>query len=315
MAGLVPPSGRPRLRRRPCGSCPRSGARHQRSIRTVSRQAAQSVATEEAKPALRHPAFSISTCAAKPLSHRRKPKRTWLQRPTFRRKTALIDKLAKRERSAPPPSKKERASDVARDSLKQRSEQDEVRKQAEAPVAALSKSAEEVTSSADQKLAASSAPPATASAPAPMQAPAGGESLPVPSHRQSALVPCSMKESQAEPIRARWLKEQEQAMKPLAESAPQANRLETKTGRAFTTGQSSGHSRPTQAARTPLQLCRSWNRWAGARSGRGDGVEEYTSRYFSPWKPIRTPICKSGRRLAPQRRNCYGLRKKPVRSL
>src|SRR5207247_10379105 len=77
------------------------------------------------------------------------------------KKDTLIDKLAKRERSAAPPSKKERATDVARDSLKQRGEQDEVRTQTEAPVGALSKSAEEVTSPADPKLAASSPPSAT----------------------------------------------------------------------------------------------------------------------------------------------------------
>src|SRR5205807_10186736 len=90
------------------------------------------------------------------------------------KKDTSIDKLDNQERYEPPPSKEERASDVARDSLKQRGDQGEVRRQADAPVAALSKPAEKVTSSTNQKLAASFAPPATAPEPKQIQAPAGG---------------------------------------------------------------------------------------------------------------------------------------------
>jgi hypothetical protein len=143
------------------------------------------------------------------------------------KKDTLIDKLAKRERSAAPPSKKERATDVARDSLKQRGEQDEVRTQTEAPVGALSKSAEEVTSPADQKLAASSAPSATVPEPKQLEAPAGG--------RVAATITPALSARalfyEGEPGRAdigSMAKEQRQAMKPLAESAPHANRLERK---------------------------------------------------------------------------------------
>jgi len=87
------------------------------------------------------------------------------------------------------------------------------------------RSAEEVTSSADQKFAAGSAPPATAPEPKQRQAPAGGQvaATATPALSARALF------YGGEPGRAdrrSIAKEQEQAMKPLAESAPQANRLE-----------------------------------------------------------------------------------------
>jgi len=182
------------------------------------RQAAQSVATEEAKPA-------SQPATPQTIEPQAKAKKNVLPAIDLPKKDTSIDKLAKPERFAPPPSKKERASDIARDSLKQRSEQDEVRRQAEAPVAARNKSAEGVTSSADQKLAASSAPPTTAPEPKQIQTLAGGRiAAPVtPVLNARALF------YGGEPGRAdtrAMAKEQEQAMKPLAESAPQASRLE-----------------------------------------------------------------------------------------
>jgi hypothetical protein len=140
------------------------------------RQAAQPVATEEAKPA-------SQPATPQAIEPQTKAKKNVVPAIDLPKKDTLIDKLAKRERSAPPPSKKERASDVARDSLKQRREQDETRGEAEAPVAATG--------------------------------------TPVLSARALFYG--------EEPDRAdtrSMAKEQEQAMKPLAESAPQANRLE-----------------------------------------------------------------------------------------
>jgi hypothetical protein len=93
------------------------------------RQAAQPVATEEAKPA-------SQPATPQAIEPQAKAKKNVVPAIDLPKKDTLIDKLAKRERSAPPPSKKERASDVARDSLKQRREQDETRREAEAPVAA-----------------------------------------------------------------------------------------------------------------------------------------------------------------------------------
>ena len=140
------------------------------------RQAAQPVATEEAKPA-------SQPATPQAIEPQTKAKKNVVPAIDLPKKDTLIDKLAKRERSAPPPSKKERASDVARDSLKQRREQDETRREAEAPVAATG----------------------------------------TPALSARALF------YGGEPDRAdtrSMAKEQEQAMKPLAESAPQANRLE-----------------------------------------------------------------------------------------
>ena len=191
------------------------------------RQAAQSVATEEAKPASPPapipPASQPATSQA--VEPQAKAKENVAPALDLPKKDTSIDKLATRERSAPPPSKNERASDVARDSLKQRSEQGEVLKKAEAPVATPSKSAQEVTSSADQKLAASSARPGTAPEPKQIQTPAGGRvaATATPALSARALF------YGGEPGRAdtrSMAKEQEQAMKPLAESAPQANRPE-----------------------------------------------------------------------------------------
>jgi len=140
------------------------------------RQAAQPVATEEAKPA-------SQPATPQAIEPQAKAKKNVVPAIDLPKKDTLIDKLAKRERSAPLLSKKERASDVARDSLKQRREQDETRREAEAPVAATG----------------------------------------TPALSARALF------YGGEPDRAdtrSMAKEQEQAMKPLAESAPQANRLE-----------------------------------------------------------------------------------------
>jgi hypothetical protein len=166
------------------------------------KQAAPSVATEEAKQA--------TPQAVEPQA---KAKESHAPAIAFEKKDTLIDKLDERARSAPAPSKKERASDAAQGSMKQRREQDEVRGHIEAPVDALSKSEEEVTSSADQKLAASSAPPA------------GGRIAATATPVLSARALFYGGESDRADTRL-MATEQEQAMKPLAKSAPQANRPE-----------------------------------------------------------------------------------------
>jgi hypothetical protein len=160
------------------------------------------------------------------------------------KKDALLDNMAKRERSAPLPSNHEGASDVAQDSLKQRSAQEEVRRETNAPVAALSKSAEEVPSAAEQKLADNSKPPAKISIPAPMQtttgAPAAGVGTSAVSARALFYAADMTRQDQD-----RMAREKERAMKPLAESAPQANRL----GRPL-----EGFSQPDKAVGTIGQL-------------------------------------------------------------
>jgi len=191
------------------------------------RQAAQSVATEETKPASPPAPIPPASQPATPqaVEPQAKAKENVAPALDLLKKDMSIGKLAKPERSSPSPSKNDRASDVTRDSLKRRSEQDEVRRQAEAPVAALSKSAEEVTSSADQKLAASSAPPATAPEPKQKQTPAGGRVIATATPALSARALFYGGEPGRADTRS-MAKEQEQAMKPLTESAPQANRPE-----------------------------------------------------------------------------------------
>ncbi|TKS58631.1 MAG: hypothetical protein EWM72_02872 [Nitrospira sp.] len=131
-------------------------------------QAVRSVATEESTPVSPPASVPSTSQPAPPQVAEPQPKAKDNAGSTkeLAKKGMLVDKMDQRERPAPPPPKEQRASDVARDRLNQRSEQDE------APVAALSKAAEEVTDSTDQKLAASSPPRATTPAPAPMQAPA-----------------------------------------------------------------------------------------------------------------------------------------------
>jgi hypothetical protein len=205
------------------------------------RQAAQSVATEDAKPASPPAPIPPASQPATPqaVEPQAKAKESVSPAIDLPKKDTVIDKLAKRERSAAPPSKKERATDVARDSLKQRGEQDEGRTQTEAPVGALSKSAEEVTSPADQKLAASSAPPATVSESKQLETRAGG--------RVAATITPALSARalfyEGEPGRAdigSMAKEQRQAMKPLAESAPNANRLERKSEGLSQLGKAAG---------------------------------------------------------------------------
>ena len=202
-------------------------------------QTAQSVATEDAKsaspPAPMPPAPQpAKTQAVEPQAKTKENVAPAIDLP---KKDTLIDKPVERERSAPPPSKKERASDVARDSLTQRSEQGEVRRQAEAPVAASSKSVEEVTSPTDQKLAANSAPPATKPEPKQIPAPA---SIPVAGAVTQAVSARALfyGREAVRPDGRSMTQEKERAMKPLAESPPQAGRLERKMDQFALAGKS-----------------------------------------------------------------------------
>ena len=205
------------------------------------RQAAQSVATEESKPTAPPPPIPSASQPVPPQFAESQAKAKENREPAIApaKKDMLVDKLAKRERSAPPALQEQRASDTARDSVKLQTEQDEVRGQAKAPMAALSKSEEEVTSSADQKLAASSASPAAAPEPKQMQTPA---STPV----AGAVAPAVSARTffyggeAVRPDGRSMAQEKERAMKPLAESAPQAGRLERKMDQFALAGKSGG---------------------------------------------------------------------------
>ena len=196
------------------------------------RQAAQSVALEDAK-------LASPPATPQAVEPQAKAKENVAPAIDLPKKDTLIDKPAKRERSVPPPSKNARASDVVRDSLNQRSEQDEVRREAEAPVAALGKPAEEVTSSSDQKLAASSAPSATAPEPKQVQASVSPPVAGAVTRAVSARALFYGREV-GRPDGRSMAQEKERAMKPLAESAPQPGRLERKMDQFALAGKSGG---------------------------------------------------------------------------
>lgn len=166
------------------------------------KQAAQPVVTEHMTPAA-PPAPAPSTS---------QPTSPQVAEPESKAKDNLLaDKMAKRERAAPPALEQQQTPDAARDSAPLRSEQDAARKQGEPPVAALGKTTAEPTAATDQKPSASSA--STVSARTLFY----GEPVARPDG----------------PVTAQ---EKEQPMKPLAESAPQGNRPEQKLDRFAAAG-------------------------------------------------------------------------------
>ena len=215
------------------------------------KQTAQSVATEDAKPA--SPPVSIPPASQPPSPQIAEPqpkaKEDAGPAKEMGKKDAPLDRMTKRERSAPPALQEQKASDPARASVKQQTERDEIQGEAKAPGAALSKSAEEVASSADQKLAARSAPPAAAPEPKQMQAPAGGRIAATITPALSARALFYSGEPGRADTRSK-AKEQKQAMKPLAESAPHANQPERKTDQFTIAGKAAG----TAAQLRPLGL-------------------------------------------------------------
>ena len=215
------------------------------------RHSAESTATEDARPASPSVPMPPVPPPTPPqtLEPQAKAKENLPPAIDYEKKDRLIDKPAKRERAMPLPSKQERVSDIARDNLKQRSQQDEVHSQAEAPVPALSRSAEKAPSPADQKLAARSAQPATAPEPRQLQAPAGGRVAATAAPAFSARALFYGEEPGRADTRS-MAKEEEQAAKPLVESRPQENRLERKQEGLSQLGKASG----TVAPLRPLGL-------------------------------------------------------------
>jgi hypothetical protein len=210
------------------------------------KQTSQSVATEAATPA--SPPMPMPPASQPPAPQIREPqpksKKDTGSAHDMGRKDTRFDNMTTQERSAPLASKQEAAPDVTRDSLKQQPAQEEVRREANAPVAPLSKSAEEVPAAAEQKLAENSKPPAKISAPASMQTTTGAPAAGVGTSSVSAraLFYAANETRQDE---GRIAREKERAMKSLAESAPQANRL----GRPL-----EGFSQPGKAVGTIGQL-------------------------------------------------------------
>lgn len=176
------------------------------------RPAAQSIATEEVKP-VPPQANELQT----------KTKENVDPAIELQEKDMLVGKLSKPERALSPPSKKEQSANIAQDRLKQRSRQDEFLREAKSPAAGQEKLAEEVASLADQKLAASPTPSTTAPEPRQRQTPASGEIAGAVTQITSARALFYGGEPTKIDTR---LMAKEQTMKPLAESSPQASRLE-----------------------------------------------------------------------------------------
>ena len=190
------------------------------------RQAAQSVATEAVKPA--SPPLPMPPASQPPSPQIGKPQPKAKKDPgpayEMEKKDALLDNRAKRERSASPARQEQKASDTAHGNAPQHAKQDDIRREDNAPSAALSRSVEEVPSSAEQKLTGSSSSPAEKSAPAPRQAPAGasaaGTVTPAVSARALFYATDAMRQDQSKIVQ-----EKERATRPLAESAPRTDRL------------------------------------------------------------------------------------------
>jgi hypothetical protein len=204
------------------------------------KQSAQSVATEEATPAgPATPAPQASAPVPSPGSEPQAKAKVQVEPLNeLAKKNAPLDKTAKRDRTVAP-TQEQRASDAARDKLNLPAEQDEARRQAETPAASLSKTAEEVTASADRKLAATPAPSTAVPEPAPMTTQAsgliGGASAPT----VSARVLFYGREAVRPDERATTL-EKERGMGAVAESAPQANRPERKLEQFALAGKAAG---------------------------------------------------------------------------
>ena len=216
------------------------------------RQAAQLIATEDSKPGPLSAPNPPSTQTTTPqiIEPQAKAKENNAPAIEHQKKDTSIDKPALQKRPAPPTSKNDRVSDVAQDGLTPRTRQDEVLSQAEAPTAALNRSAEEATPLSDQKLAASAPPPSTVQEPTRRETSAGGRvaTTAAPALSARALYYYGGERGLAEPRSI--AKEQEQAMKPSAESAPQSYRFEQKQEGVVRSGKAVG----TAAQLKPLGL-------------------------------------------------------------
>ncbi|HSF68703.1 MAG TPA: hypothetical protein VLA67_14875 [Nitrospiraceae bacterium] len=174
------------------------------------RQAAPSVVTEE------------KSTPSRTTEPKAKPEESPEPAMAPEKKDKLFDKPAKRERSSPPSPQEQRASDVGK---------------TQAPEGVSSKSAEEVASPADRKLAMHSVRPATTPELKQIQPPATGR---IPAAATSAPGARALFYG-GEPDRLEMQSmAKEQAMKPLAESAPQADRLERKPEGLLQSGKAAG---------------------------------------------------------------------------
>jgi len=187
------------------------------------KQEAHSVAMEETKPAA--PTLPASQPApSQPAEPKSKSKETGAPAPTVAKKDGLTDKPAASERVAPSQLREYKDADSIRRDAPERTGREKDRKQAEAPIAALGNTSAGAAASADQQLAAGS--PAAAPEPRILQAPAKA-SRPVSSSQTTSARALFYGEGTSVET-GKMPRDNERAMKPLAESAPQADQLQRK---------------------------------------------------------------------------------------
>jgi len=213
------------------------------------RQATQSIATEDSKsgPLSAPNPPSTQSMRPQPVEPQVKEKENVAPATERQKKDASIDKPALQKRAAPPSSKDDRVPDIAQGRLPERTRQDEVLSQAEAPVAAFNKSTEEAPSPSDKKLAASAPPPSTMLGSKREEAPAGGRVTATAAPALSARALYYGEPGQAD---TRSTDKQQEAMKPLAGSAPQHFGYERKQEGVLQPGKAGG----TAAQVRPLGL-------------------------------------------------------------
>lgn len=196
-------------------------------------RAAQSVVTEEGTPAA--PSGQPAQRSTQPSPPAAAPELKTKDNTEPAKKELRADKPAKRERPASVAPQEQRTPKSLADNAIPLRERDELSKQA--PMAAAEKAAEQAAASPDRKVPAT----APAAAQAPMQTPASlsAASAPVPKKSARALF---YGEEAGRSDAGSLAQESGRAMKPLTDSASQADRLERKMEQIAPTGKAAGAS-------------------------------------------------------------------------
>ncbi|MCC6139189.1 MAG: hypothetical protein IT389_01075 [Nitrospira sp.] len=205
------------------------------------KQTAQSVATEDTKPA----AQSIPTPAATPPAPSQsiapKAKEPESPAPIASKRERLTDKLTASERVAPSQQQNDRAADAAAENALARPRQEEDRAPAAAPPATPDNQ-KDVPASADRQSASDS----SVAAPEPKRLRAPSDAS-VPEASSSTVSARALFYGEA--VRAdtgRMPSAQERAMKPLGESTPQANAFRRKLDGLSPLNQAAGSAAPVK---------------------------------------------------------------------
>lgn len=203
-------------------------------------RAAQSVVTEEARPAA--PSVHPAQPSKQAPPSRATPEPTTKEKAEPAKKEIRPDgKPAKRERLAPATPQDQPAATSLADNAAPQREGDEPSKQA--PVSTLGKATKRAAAATDRKLAGTAPPPTAvpATAPAPMQAPTSLSAASAPAQKRSARALFYGEELGRSDANGP-AQESSRAMKPSADAGPQADHLERKTDQFALAGKAAGAS-------------------------------------------------------------------------